>query len=443
MKNPLGPAKPIARRGWGSLGPGSRYREWLMASVITGSAQIGAQLLAFVSGLLVLRLLPPDQYAYYTIATAVSGSMVVLADCGLTNAVLTQGGAHWQDRAALGTIINTGLALRVRLGCIVAALCAPLLIFLLMRQGCGLWEALALTLALQPAFFLGMNYQVMEVAPRLHQRILPLQRLQLLANAARAALTSGSILALPYAFIASLAAALPQFWVNRRLRRLTNEHANPQSAPDPQVRARMLEQVKRSAPGSIYYALSGQISVWLVSVFGTTASVATVGALGRLAVAFSALALVFNTLAVSRFARIPASEPQRILARFWQSQALLALACAGPLATLWMFPRTVLSILGPHYADYPDEALLMGISGAVGIMNAAAYGLGAARGLITPPALTIPLSIAVQVALISLLRVDTVNGVIWLGLLTTTSILLLTNAYLFEKLRRQAKRLQT
>lgn len=49
---------------------------------LTGGAQILVQAIGFISGIMVIRLLSPQQYAYYTLANTVLGTMVVLADGG-------------------------------------------------------------------------------------------------------------------------------------------------------------------------------------------------------------------------------------------------------------------------------------------------------------------------------------------------------------------------
>jgi len=62
--------------------------------------------------------------------------------------------------------------------------------------------------------------------------------------------------------------------------------------------------VRKQAPHSIYYCLQGQITVWLISIFGNADSVADVGALSRLAVVFSVLGALSSEIVFPAFARI-------------------------------------------------------------------------------------------------------------------------------------------
>src|SRR5215469_4484144 len=103
-------ALPAAAGAAGRSAAWSRLRSLLLTAV----AQSGIQLLAVITGLVILRLLPVREYAYYTIANAALGSLTVLTDCGVTQSVLALGGKVWQSPAALGAVVAGGLRLRRR-----------------------------------------------------------------------------------------------------------------------------------------------------------------------------------------------------------------------------------------------------------------------------------------------------------------------------------------
>jgi len=236
--------------------------------------------------------------------------------------------------------------------------------------------------------------------------------------------------------VASLSAAIPQWWNNWRLRRLADGHADWRGPGEVQVRKDLIKQVARFMPAAIYYALAGQLSVWLISIFGHTESVAAVGALGRLAMIFAVLGNAFGVLAIPRFARIPAGEPALLSRRYWQSQAALLAAGAILVTAIAAFPGPVLAVLGPHYSELEREAAWMAASSIMSVLAGAAFSLGAVRGVIVPPWFAIPSCILMQVLLILLLPVETVAGVIWLGLLGETWLWLLQICYFTWTTRR-------
>ena len=65
---------------------------WIKLIFVTGSAQIIVQATGLFCGILVIRLLPVNEYALYTLANTMLGTMTVLADSGISSGVMAQGG---------------------------------------------------------------------------------------------------------------------------------------------------------------------------------------------------------------------------------------------------------------------------------------------------------------------------------------------------------------
>src|SRR5690606_35641018 len=90
----------------------SRISEWGKLIAITGSSQILIQALGFISGILVIRVLPVHEYALYTLANTMLGTLTILADGGISTGTMALGGKVWNDRDKLGKVMATGMALR-------------------------------------------------------------------------------------------------------------------------------------------------------------------------------------------------------------------------------------------------------------------------------------------------------------------------------------------
>jgi O-antigen/teichoic acid export membrane protein len=406
----------------------ARISRWVQVSLYSGAAQAMVQACGLLAGIVIVRDLSPRQYAFYTIVTAGLGALTVLTDGGVCTSLLAQGGAVWQDRARLGVVIATGLRMRLRL--VPLALCAlPFMVGLLRHQGASWTEATLIPAAVVPLFLATISGHVLETVPRLHQALAPLQRIQVAANSLRLALVALLLPALPLAAAASLIAALPQWWANWRLRRLADHYADWRTTYDREVAAKIASQVRRMMPAAIYYAFSGQLTIWVVSAFGSARSVASVGALGRVTMVLSILTIVFGTIAVPRFARIPSDDRSRVRWRYVEMQAFLLTACLVLLLALSVFAGPALAILGPNYSGLRHEIVLMGLNGLVSVCGGAAYSLGAVRGVVAPAWLVVPYSAATQILLIILLPVDTVGGVIWVGTFSSLSQWLLHAAY--------------
>jgi O-antigen/teichoic acid export membrane protein len=280
--------------------------------------------------------------------------------------VLSQGGKVWKDKEKLGSIIATGLDLRKKFAIGGILIATPALIYLLQHHGASWLMTFLITVSLIPAFFTALSNTLLQVAPKLMQDIAPLQRNQVEMNTARLLMVLLTVFAFPFAFIAILSAGIPQIWSNRRLAKISNKYADAAQPIDPVARKEILAIVKKILPGAVYYCISGQISIWLISIFGSTANVAQVGALGRLTVVLTSFTTLFNTLIVPRFARL-AEDKKTLIVRFLQIQGGLIVLSVFIVGTVILFPEQILAILGKNYSGLGIEIALMTGGSCVGM----------------------------------------------------------------------------
>lgn len=389
--------------------------EWGKLITITGSAQVMVQALSFGCGILVIRLLSTQEYALYTLANTMLGTMILLADGGISTGVLAQGGKVWQNRAQLGAVLATGLDLRRKFALGSLAIASPILLMLLHQHGASWGVALLLLLALIPSFFTALSNTLLEVAPKLQQDITPLQKTQVGVNAGRLGLLLFSLFVFPWAPVAILAAGLPQLWGNNRLRNISVAYADLTQRPDPAIRQKILAVVKRVLPGAVYYSASGQITVWLVSLFGTTAALAQVGALSRIAIMLNLFSVLLTTLVVPRFARLAATKSM-LFARFFQIQLGLALLSIAIVGMVWLFPAQVLWILGKNYTGLTTELVLSIAGSCLGLITGISFSLVSSRGWATNPIITISVELAALIAGILFFDISTLKGVFTLNI---------------------------
>src|SRR5947207_865620 len=97
--------------------------------------QAVVQIIAFSSGIVLVRWLPQREYAFFTIANAMQATLMLLADIGISTGLISIGGRVWQDRHRFGELINTGLAVRTKLAAGAVIIVAPILYAMLTRNG--------------------------------------------------------------------------------------------------------------------------------------------------------------------------------------------------------------------------------------------------------------------------------------------------------------------
>jgi O-antigen/teichoic acid export membrane protein len=419
----------------------AKFFEWGKLISITGFAQILVQLISFVCAILVIRRLSTQEYALYTLANAMLGTMILLADSGVSTGVMAQGAKVWQSEKKLGIVLATGLDLRKKFAIGSLVIATPALLYLLRHHGASWLMSLLIIACLVPAFFTALSGTLLEIVFKLRQNIIPLQKIQVMNNAGRLALLGCTLLIFPWTFIALLAAGLPQIWANMRLRHLSAAYVNWHQKPDTAVRKEILFLVKRVIPGAVYYCLSGQITIWLISIFGTSASIAQMGALGRLAMVLSFFGVLFSTLVSPRFARLPPNKAQ-LLKHFVYLLSGMTILTLCIVCFTWLFPKEVLWILGKSYSNLKTELLLSIAASCINLVWGSAYVLGTARGWTINPIISIPVSITAILAGVLLINVSTVKGVLLLNLFISIIQLLMYVSYTLVKIVKMKPQLQ-
>lgn len=384
---------------------------------ITGLSQILVQLVGFLCAILVIRMLAPTEYALYILMNTMLGTMAVLADGGISSGVTSEGGKVWRDREKLGVVLATGLNLRKKFGLISLIVAIPALLFLLRTHETQWLTSLLIVLAVIVSFYSTLTGSMLQIAPKLQQDIAPLQKNMVQANVLRLLMLGASLVFFPFAFIAVLASGLPQLWANRRLRAISLPYANWKQDSDHIVRRQIMTFVKRLLPGSIYYCISGQITIWLISIFGSTTALAQVGALTRLTMVLSLFNIMVNMLIIPRFARLTDNK-SILLAWYMRIHFYLIAFCAMVVFAAWIFPEEVLWILGDHYKGLNYELLLSIIGSCLNLIVGINFALNASRGWLLNPVITICLGIAGITGGVLLLDISTLRGVLLFNIFT-------------------------
>lgn len=385
--------------------------QWGKLISITGSAQIIVQVVGFASGILIIHLLPVNEYALYTLSNTMLGTMTLLADGGIGTGVFSQGGMHWQDKKKLGVILATGLKMRRKfaIGSLIFAI--PILTYLLLINGANWLITILIVASLIPAFFAALSDSLLEIFPKLHQDILPLQKNQVSVGIWRLILTGLTIFIFPFSFIAILAGGIPRIYGNIKLRKIAENFADKNQTSDPIVEKEIISIVKKILPGAIYYCLSGQITIWLISIAGNTTSVAQIGALGRVSVLIGIFATVFSTLLVPRFAR-QNNEYKVLLNQFILNLLLVLFTCIILILIVWCLSAQFLWILGANYKGLDFELVLNVIASCIGLITGLLFSLSSSRGWLMNPYLYIVSNLLFIVSGILLFDISSLIGIL-------------------------------
>ncbi|ANE49255.1 polysaccharide biosynthesis protein [Flavisolibacter tropicus] len=413
----------------------SKILDWSKLIAITGSAQAIIQAIGFISGVLIIRILSTSEYALYTLANTMLGTMLVLADGGISASVMAQGGKVWQNRGKLGSVLVTGFDLRKKfaIGSLVIAI--PVLFYLLRGHGAGTFTSILIVGSLVPAFYCALSGNLLAVGPTLHQMITPLQKINISVSLLRLLSLLSILLIFPFAYIAIFAASLPQIWANFRLRSISAVYADWQQPPDSLVRNNILTVVKRIFPGSIYYCLSGQITIWLISIFGTTAAVAQIGALGRLSMMLNLFSATFTTLIIPRFARLE-NNKALLFKRFLHMSSGLTFLFSIIIIIVSKLPTQLLWLLGKSYSGLEHELVLSVAGSCLSLMAGLLFTIATSRNWAINPLVSIPITLVSIICAISLIDISSLRGILKLNLFVSSAEVGMYFIYCSLKIRK-------
>jgi O-antigen/teichoic acid export membrane protein len=412
-----------------------RIVSWVKLIGITGITQVFVQVLGFISGILIIRFLPIQEYALYTLANTMLGTMTLLADGGISTGVLSQGGKVWKDKDQLGSVLVTGLDLRKKFAFVSLIISLPVLIYLLIHHNASWLMALLIACSLMPAFYAQLSDSILVVVPKLHQDITRLQKNEALVGLGRLLCTISFIFIYPFTYLALLATGIPRIYGNFKLVEIAKPFANFTQNKDPQIRKKILSTVKRMLPGIIYYCLSGQITIWLISILGSTTSLAQLGALSKLAVFLSIFSSLTGTLIVPRFARLK-EEKRKLFWFYIQTILVIFFMLCAVIALVSLFPVEILELLGNNYETLGPELILTIVGSAINLLAGIAFSLNVSRDWVLNPIISISVSVLSIIIGIMFFDVSTLKGVLLYNVFLAIIQLLMNGAYSFYKLIR-------
>ena len=290
-------------------------------------------------GVLCIRLLPIGEYAKFVVVFAAQASLMVLMDVGISGSFIPLVGERFDDLRLIADYLASIRQIAHRL----YAVFAPITIVafpLLVRNRHWSWKVVAamVVIVLIAAWFARVAAS--------YGSVLILRRDRSYWYRTKIVASFGSLILLGVfvafhwfnAFVAILISVSGQIlvaWIYYlRARRLLGVTG----VPTKEKRTAIIQLTLPAVPSVIFYALSGQLSVLLITIFGRTAGVASVGALGRLGQIFALLSQMNGILVEPYFARLKKAYLKANYLNCYYRCRLLRLQyrCAGS-----RLPRTV------------------------------------------------------------------------------------------------------
>lgn len=391
---------------------------------VVGGIETFGVVLSGIAGLLIVNVLPKDQYAAYTFLVACSMLIIGITDLGLAHCcfpVIGQRAAEvdWVVAACRHVFHKRWILLSAGL-----AIIGPYWFLTSSEHRWfekGYWLASTMVLAVA---LIQLKEHYCNTVLLILTRISTLNRVAATSHLVRLSLV-GLVLLMPtnaYSVAgligAGLVASLLTLALYKRAfvalsigdRRLGKEDAR-------KVNAHIIRIAKPLVLPAIFYQLQGVITIFVVSIFGTSTMIAEVGAFGRLAMALVIVDRVANVLLFPAVAR--AQTGPKFVRVLVQIHSLYLLSMVLTFLTSVLFPQYWILLLGEQYRSMTPLVWMMFLAALLANGTGFAFRTLAVRGATSHQSFGVIATLATQLLYLWLIGITDLKSVLGFGLATS------------------------
>jgi O-antigen/teichoic acid export membrane protein len=400
------------------------FQRRLRVLLVYTTGQGLVQLTGLSIGLLLLRWLNVDNYAQFSVAFGFQTTLSLLTDLGFAGTIVALVGPRGNDPNVVGSYIRSGRRMRNLMMACLSPIAAIVFVGIARQHHWELLSSALLFISIVASIYFNGMVSYYGAPLLIRGRLSHYYRHQLAGAVFRIAACvvlylTGSL----NAWTTSWANALGFLLIGLLNARESRPFATLPVHHVPEVTRQMVRYVMPNLPSLVFYALQGQISLFLISFFGQTRSIAEVGALGRLGQIFLLLTGFNGTVIEPFMARLP---EKAVLRKYLPLIAVASLICTVITMSGFLEPRWLLLLLGAKYSSLQRETGWLVLGSCLSYLAAVTWTVCVARRWIfwTTTWVNIGTILSTQVLFLLLFRVDTTLHVIWFGVASSTGFLI-------------------
>lgn len=398
-----------------------RLSEFLVLQGITTAGNL-------LYGFLCVRLLPIPEYAEFAVVFGFLGTLTVLMDVGICSTLLPLVGERIDDRQLVADYVASLRQLAHWLYIAVAPLIVVVYPLVVRRQQWS-WKVLAAMLAiLLVAGWCARVSGAYGAVLIIRRDRTVWYRMQMISSLGTLFLL-GVVWSLHWfnAFTAILINVAGIVFISTAYYFRAGRLLGVKGHSSKEKRNAIVHLVMPSIPNAIFYAFQGQISLLLITFFGKTTAVASIGALNRLSRFFLLFGQMNPLLIEPYFAKLPSTHLKH---NYLSVVAIFGTFCLCMVGAARAFPGIFLWVLGPQYSHLRFEVFLAITAGAVSFFYDVIVVMNNARRFVYwwNGIVTIVLVLSVQVIFLVKVDLSSVRAVLYMGIATAT-VVLLVNAF--------------
>ena len=411
----------------GGLSAGILPWTFLIGKFLAGQGAV--QAINLVSGLLIIRFLPMSEYALYTISSLLLLVGSLGSDMGLSQAVNTLGAKIRDDRQALGSLYAGAYQYRRMLHLVALGVILFLATYMLYGHGWSLTSACLSVALVMLTSWVQQSISLKRSILNVHHDADGLlhagssEAISRLLAVVTCVIWSTAVTALMVNLFGVL---VGRYFLTRRCANLMRENAVPAESQLRDLRLFIMPLI----PGVIYYMLQGQISIFLLNLYGLTTSIAEVGALGRLGQIIGLLMMLNAFVIQPYFARI--EQKSLYISSVRLVIAMLFAFCLVIMISVCSVPEWWLFVLGEKYAGLERELPLAILGALLTLIGGSLYTMVIARNITRGQFWYIVVGIVSQFMFISIFSVQTTFDALILNMLPSVGYIVIQSILLLR-----------
>ncbi len=404
-----------------------RLIPWLKLASEYSLAFIVTRLIAAVSGLLLVRILPIEEYGIYTLLLACFTFICTFANLGATEALSFFRWRSIQKNKSWMPYYHT--VLRFRRLIFSFSFIGTIIYFYYTATHVGVSNQVLVlgVVLLGIASWLVIDFSIISYVFKLENRFRFAYLLDI-TNETTKLLCVGMIwfsgmLNAQAGMVSVVAGTIATFLLSRQLFKKHFSRLNkPSLRQFHHYRRALIGQILPVIPGSIHFAIQAPLITWLAAYFGSVENVAKVGALGRLGLLIGMISGFAGTVFIPRITNI--KDNDLYLIRYLQWWMVMLVIGGALLFFVSVLPEAMLFLLGGSYSGLHNELIVSAATAIVYSFGAVAFSINRARGWVKYQPYGIVLVSAGQLLLVVFLDFSKTIGVLLFSLGTASIALL-------------------
>ena len=384
-------------------------------------------ILNLVLGFLIINSFTAETYATYVLAFTFISLINNTSTNSLNTSLMALSKTIWSDQQVFSTYFMSARWLKNKLSLIVMAVILPIIIWTLLSNDFTPSNITLFLAVITPSIISDFISALQNVPLQLDNKISFIQKTNLVFTLGKIILVGIILLTTKNIYSILLIIGVLQLLRNLYVQKHIKKHYPYfKSKPSKEAVAAIKKRMFKLLPQSIFSALNGQLTILLMSFYGTPTLIGQAGALGKLSKVFKIFTNVYSILILPKFSKKKFKSARHTLTTFFSIQASKMVVGALIIGVLLLFPDYILALLGDEYKTLSFELYLIMASMLVGFVQIGKF--NTVRDYIPSPWIMIPLKTALISVIFFIVAPQSLDGFLFFKLYKSLMALLITNA---------------